>query len=779
MRDGQAAMNAQVHAIGVEPARPCLHEREATDEITATSFHASPIGGGVLIGRNKSNRLRRAVLSPEVATRDPDPGETWRITGPEHEHPEYGWQIHASVALPLLPTGRTIIRYLATSPRCEGIGWRTANRLWEALGGRLYDAVAGGDVESIARVIGAERAVRVVQGFGLLAEEVEVFRWLDRYGVSPRTAAAVADLWGRGAIVRIEADPYALALLEPWRMVDARALRLGISLDDPRRLLAAVDEGLSQRYRLGHTAATASELQARLWSLLGFTGQRLGVHAIEMAVEAGRVVRHPDGLLQGRAAWFMEREIERLIAERLARQTPGPSLADLQAAYAGVERATGHVLSPRQREAVHMAVSSPVSVLCGGAGTGKTSSVRGVLAASERRRDALPPGGREGFEHPQVALAGRAAKRIAEATGREASTLARFLRRLEAGGRPPRRGLAILDEASMLDVPSVYRTLVALPPEVDVLFVGDPGQLPPIGPGLPFHQMVRSLTIPKVTLDTIHRQTSATGIPGVAQAIREGRMPDLPRFDPARPLNPGVFVLPASRDTTGAAALSAFRAMVGPPPQSGALDALHELDIQVLCALKNGSSGYREMNAAVEAEWMAHQPRIHDWGLSVGSKVTWLRNDYSKAPLRDGRGEPIVDPATGKPVCVGFYNGSLGVVRRQTARGAWVEFDDGAADEIRQHDLEKLTFGWAISVHKAQGSGFRRVIIPVGKSRLLDRSLIYTAVTRGIETVVLVGDMDLLRAAVEAPPRASIRRQTLNFEGPGCDAAALFNRPGD
>lgn len=765
-------MNALVDGPISEAAWSSLHEREATDELTVTSFHASPLGGGVLIGRGKSSRLRRAMLSPEVATRDPGPGETWRVTGPEREHPEYGWQIHANVALPLLPTGRTIIRYLATNSRFEGIGWRTANRLWEAMQGRLYDAVADGDVEAIAGVIGAERAVRVVQGFGLLAEEVEIFRWLDRYGVAPRTAVAVADLWGRGAIAWIEADPYTLALLEPWRTVDARALRLGLSLDDPRRLLAAVDEGLAHRYRLGHTAATASELQARLWNLLGFTGDRLGTQAIEMAVEAGRVIRHPDGLLQGRAAWFMEREIERMIAERMARETKGLSLADFEVACAEVERATGHVLSPRQREAVHMAVSSPVGVLCGGAGTGKTSSVKAVLAASERRRASLPPRDREGFEHPQVALAGRAAKRIAEATGREASTLARFLRRIELGGKPPRRGLAIFDEASMLDVPSVYRTLVALPPEVDLLFVGDPGQLPPIGPGLPFHQLVRSPAIPKVTLDTIHRQASATGIPQVAQAIREGRIPDLPRFDPARPLDPGVFIVPAGREGTGDAAISVFRAMAGSPPEPGAVDVLHDLDIQVLCALKNGPHGLREVNAVIEAEWMSRQPRIHAWGLSVGSKVAWLRNDYSKAPVRDVRGEPVMDPVTGKPVCTGFYNGSLGVVRRETGRGAWIEFDDGAADEIRQHDLEKLTLGWAISVHKAQGSGFRRVIVPIAKSRLLDRSLIYTAVTRGIETVVIAGDMDLLRAAVEAPPRASVRRQTLSFEKAERDVGA-------
>jgi exodeoxyribonuclease V alpha subunit len=745
--------------LGAIPAqvRTSVH---ATAEITATSFHASPVGGGILIGRDGSGVLRRAVITPQALPRDPNPGETWRVTGEERDHAEYGRQLHAEVALPLLPSGRTFVRFLATNPRFPGIGWKTANRLWGALGERLYDIVAAGDVATIAGVIGPELAVGVVQGFGLLADEVEVFRWFDRYGVTPRTAAAAASLWGRGAVSRIEADPYSLALLEPWTLVDTRALRLGLALDDPRRLLAAVEEAFARRYRAGHTAVTQGELKAQLFQLLGFTGAREADAALRRAVDSGRALEHPCGLLQSRATWFMEREVERVVAERCATPLEGPGAADIDAAIATLEEGVGYVLSVRQREAVHMAVSTPFSILCGGAGTGKTTAVRAILAASEAGSAGA------GAAHPQVALAGRAAKQIADTTGRPAMTVARFLRLLDTGKDVPRRGLLIVDESSMLDLPSVYRVLSALPLPVNILFIGDPAQLPPIGPGLPFHRMVGARGIPRVELDVVHRQQSATGIPMVARAIRDGRMPELPTFDPSRPGRHGVFIVPARAGATATAALRVFEALAGGPPPPGRMDLMHAADVQILCPVKGGPDGIKEINGMVEARWMVHQAQIPGWGLSVGSKVMWLRNDYAKAPVIGADGQPVLDPTTGEPVCRGFMNGSLGVVVRPTDRGARVRFDDGAEDDIRASDLEKVTRGWAISVHKSQGSAFGKVIIPVARSRLLDRTLIYTAVTRAVDTCVLVGDPALIRAAVEAEPRALARRCCLHFDAP-------------
>lgn len=150
--------------------------------------------------------------------------------------------------------------------------------------------------------------------------------------------------------------------------------------------------------------------------------------------------------------------------------------------------------------------------------------------------------------------------------------------------------------------------------------------------------------------------------------------------------------------------------------------------------------------------------------VAVGSKVLWLRNDYSKAPQLDQDGNPVIDQSTGEPACAGFMNGSIGILRKPHPKGAWISFDDGAEDIITAADLEKLTHGWAISVHKAQGSAFRRVIIPVAKSKLLDRTMLYTAITRGIETVVLVGDPALIDEVVANAPKSLSRGSHLRFQ---------------
>ncbi|WP_245445378.1 ATP-dependent DNA helicase [Agrobacterium rosae] len=396
--------------------------------------------------------------------------------------------------------------------------------------------------------------------------------------------------------------------------------------------------------------------------------------------------------------------------------------------------------------------------------SGKTTVVRAVLAALEAIRDSLSASQREGVEHLQVALAGRAVRRISEATGRPASTLSRLVHEIEDAGRRVRAGTVIFDESSMLDTPSIYRVLAQLPIVVNLIFIGDPGQLPPIGPGLPFHTMVKASGIPSVTLDVVHRQDEATGIPAVGSAVRIGKALDIRRFDPNVALTPGVYIFPATNEDVAVKTIAAFRAMCGRVPPKGKTTDLHDLDVQILTQVKNGPAGSKELNRAIETEYMARQANVEDWGLSVGSKIMWLKNDYSKAPELDTEGKPVVDKLTGDPICAGFMNGSLGVVMKPHPKGAWVRFDDGAEDVITTADLEKLTHGWAISVHKAQGSAFKRVIIPVVRSKLLDRTMLYTAITRGIETVVLVGDSDLINEIIAAAPASLQRTTAIRFD---------------
>ncbi|MCG5481593.1 AAA family ATPase [Sinorhizobium alkalisoli] len=732
-------------------------------ELSITSVHASRFGDHVIIGRDGTAQLRRALVPSKRSPRDPAVGETWRVTGSIQLHPEYGPQLHAEVSLPLVTRGRAIIRHLATDKRFVGIGWATAEKVWDRFGETIYDIIRDRDLKALAGIVGADRAIAIVDGFGMLAEEVEIFRWLDRYGVSPRVAGAAARVWGLGAIDRIKADPFTMTLLEPWKEVDARALRLGLALDDPRRLAAAVEEALAIRFRAGNMASPSPVLKPLVKRLLApWTGDPS--RAIEVASASGRVVSPAPDLLQSRACRFMEEEAARQVSERVGREVPAFDGKLVVDAIAKVEEEIGYALTDAQREAVYMAASCGICVISGGAGTGKTTVVRAILAALEAIRNGLPASQRHGIEHLQVALAGRAVRRISEATGRPASTLSRLVHDIEDAGRRVQAGTVIFDESSMLDTPSIYRVLTQLPTEVNLIFIGDPGQLPPIGPGLPFHTMVKTTGIPSVTLDVVHRQDDATGIPAVAAAVRSGKAVDLRRFDPNLALSPGVYLFPAQKEEVAARTLAAFRAMCGQPPAYGRIAALHEKDVQILTQVKNGPAGSKDLNRAIEAEYMARQPDIDDWGLSVGSKIMWLKNDYSKSPRFDAAGNPVLDKATGEPICSGFMNGSLGVVTKADPKGAWVVFDDGAEDAITATDLEKLTHGWAISVHKAQGSAFSRVIIPLVRSRLLDRTMLYTAITRAVETVVLVGDPDLLNEVISMAPKSLQRNSALNFE---------------
>lgn len=732
-------------------------------ELSITSVHASRLGDHVIIGRDGTEQLRRALVPSKRSPRDPAVGETWRVTGSIQLHPEYGPQLHAEVSLPLVTQGRAIIRHLATDKRFVGIGWASAEKVWDRFGETIYDIIRDRDLKALAGIVGADRAIAIVDGFGMLAEEVEIFRWLDRYGVSPRVAGAAARVWGLGAIDRIMADPFTMTLLEPWKEVDARALRLGLALDDPRRLAAAAEEALAIRFRAGNMASPSPVLKPLVKRLLApWTGDPS--RAIEVASASGRVVSPAPDLLQSRACRFMEEEAARQVSERVGREVPAFDGKLVVDAIAKVEEEIGYALTDAQREAVYMAASCGICVISGGAGTGKTTVVRAILAALEAIRDGLPASQRHGIEHLQVALAGRAVRRISEATGRPASTLSRLVHDIEDAGRRVQAGTVIFDESSMLDTPSIYRVLTQLPTEVNLIFIGDPGQLPPIGPGLPFHTMVKTTGIPSVTLDVVHRQDDATGIPAVAAAVRSGKAVDLRRFDPNLALSPGVYLFPAQKEEVAARTLAAFRAMCGQPPAYGRIAALHEKDVQILTQVKNGPAGSKDLNRAIEAEYMARQPDIEHWGLSVGSKIMWLKNDYSKSPRFDAAGNPVLDKATGEPICSGFMNGSLGVVTKADPKGAWVVFDDGAEDAITATDLEKLTHGWAISVHKAQGSAFSRVIIPLVRSRLLDRTMLYTAITRAVETVVLVGDPDLLNEVISMAPKSLQRNSALNFE---------------
>jgi len=723
----------------------------ATYELLATSFHPSPFGGGILIGtEEKTGKSRRAQIGAAIATRAARTGETWRVAGSWVLDPNHGWQLDASAAMPLVPRGEGIIRWIATNQAIPGVGRATATRLWNELGPDVYRALRERDAHTLSRHVGALAASAIVTEFGLLSEEVDALEYFDRHGFDARTAIAAATLWGRGAIERVERDPYCLNLIEPWRRVDDRARRMGVGLDDERRLIAAVNEVMSRRYRGhergfgGHTAGSRAQIVGAVRALLGNHAHLMAEPAFDLAVARGELLSVA-GLWQGRGPYLMERAIEEAIHNRLNSSPPG---ANPMAAIREVEQELNLKLDNAQIDAVEAAVKYRFAVIDGAAGTGKSMVTRAIMRAVQM----------EGRSYVQVALSGRAAKRLREATGYPALTVHRFIKGVTNGAIRLSPGTLLIDEASMISTPDLWQMLSWALPETDVVLVGDPGQLPPIRAGNPIQAMVGTDSVPRVTLEQIHRQSGSSPIPVIAAAIRQGVLPSLPEFNVALPDEKGVFFLPSSASEVPARVIDVFASLVGAPaeePDRDAIRKLHGAQVQILGMTLLGNAGVRAISDAIETRWMANQPAIPDWGLAEGSKILWTRNSYDH--------DTGALDHQGKPILVDIMNGSLGIVQRASPRGAIVLFDDEGStrSEIRPSDFERISRGWAITVHKSQGSAFDTVIIPIVKSRLLDRQLIYTAITRARSRVILVGEMQLLANAISAPSRATARQQCL------------------
>lgn len=719
--------------------------------LSVTSFHPSPVGGGILIGTDtRTGKSRRARISADIVARPPAVGESWRVSGDWTKDERHGWEIAADKALPVAPTGEAIMRWIASSEALPGIGRGTARRLWDALGSGLYQALREGDTSVLAPLTGPSAAIAMITEFRLLTGEIEVFEWFDLHGLDPRVALAAAGLWGTEAIDRLEANPYCLSLLEPWKRVDDRARALGVALDDERRLVAAVNEAVAQRYKGhdrgagGHMSATRQHLISIVRQLLGRATANLAADAVTLAIERGELIEHA-GQLQGRGPYLMERQVEQAIRERLA--GPRTSL-DAAAAIAGVEEELGLRLDAAQVDAVSIATESRFAVIDGAAGTGKSMVTRAIMRATQRA----------GQSFIQVALSGRAAKRLREATGHEALTIHRFLKGVTNGNILLEPGKLLIDEASMVSTPDLWQILNSALPTTDVILVGDPGQLPPISAGNPLAALVAADGIPRVTLTTIHRQSGRSAIPVVAAKIRAGALPFLPIFDMSSPEGEGIFLLPAEPDDVPGRTIDVFESFVGLPadgPSRDAVRRLHAARVQILGATVFGPAGVRAISDKVENRWMTAQPQVPGWGLAEGSKILWTRNSYDH--------DTGIPNGSGGNVAADIMNGSLGIIQRVVDEGAITIFDDEISTRalIRARDLERVQRGWAITVHKAQGSAFDTVIVPVVHGRLLDRQLLYTAITRAKSRVVLVGDPALLQAAVQKMPSGSARQQSL------------------
>ena len=713
-------------------------------------------GGVLFAGRTEENQYFVADCSYKLIS-DPglvDKGQQWVVGGPATQRQRIvnGYaqdfiQIDAQSAEMVRPTGRNIISWIANSEDCPGVGVTKATKLWNHFGASLVTLIEDSDVTALSEFIKLEYAELLCHAFKKHGVAGTLL-WLDQVGIQRRIGAKVVDFYKHEAQVKIEANPYCLLSFEAsWKAVDALAYkRLGMLPDDPRRLEAAIEEALYRGFDKGHTCLPLEEVQSRARLLLDSTA--LAKQAL--VIDAGSTqFRRIDGVYQTTGMHIIEQYVCDRIKQMVAGENelgqvglfdrPTGNLQYVPDMLHAFEQANGISLSQEQHVAVVSSIGAHLSLILGGAGTGKTTVLKALYEVLEELH--------AGVTIYQIALAGMAAQRMQDATGRDSMTIAGFLTKVDSS-EIPLGAVVVVDEASMVDVILMHRLLRHLPSGVRLILVGDPSQLPPIGPGLVLHALVGLPSIPQTALKVVKRQSSASGIPQVAAAIRAHQIPTWAPYPCTADV--GVSFVACSELEMDKTVERVYQEIGGKGK---------DYCVEILCTTKANQGGVTHLNTALHNFYRQDaEPVIcfsAEFGIvgattlarlpiKVGDLVMFTKNDYE----------------------LGLRNGSLGIITQALTVSSSddpcciAEFD-GIAYQLNTTHIQTLTHSYAITVHKSQGSQFKRVVVPIRDSRMLDQALIYTAVTRGMEQVVLVGDEKAALRAIQAPALASRRYTTL------------------
>lgn len=686
----------------------------------------------VFTAHTMEGKVVRFIDREQVLGREPVVGEIWEITGQWQRHPQHGRQVVMSQAWPVRPSGRLFIQTVSGGKSFPGIGAAKAQRLWDLYGEGLYTLLDDGCPLPFVPALGIELAEVLVSGWSGLGIEANTYRWLTSVDLPPKLAEKIIAIYsGRAvppeyaedakkvgsAVWHLQRDPYRMLAFSDWHSVDRAAKNMGIVDNDRRRMVGAIEAALIWRLDANHTWTATDELIKLGRRYLGGSTPA-SKDALSAAVDAAAIVSVGDGFeLAGCEI------MERFCAERLSSMAAGKfeapqfalrphlSAAEIEAELDGFDQAEDYALNVDQRQAVHSALLHRVSLLLGGPGVGKTTALKAIHQVAEKMNLVVH----------QAALSGRASQRMREATNRAALTIAALLVKVDKGEIDLGDGvMLILDECSMIDLGTLYRLLSHFKPGVRVLFVGDPGQLPPIGFGLTFHILADDPSVQKTELTLVMRQTAESGIPEVCRAIRSGKPPRLLAGLASRE---GVAFMNASADEI-------FDQMMDVLAGLGGIGSA-----QIIGSVKRGSVGTIEINRRLQSLVSGRGQPICG-RFFVGEPIITVRNDYDIAVM----------------------NGDLGTVLGETKSGELEAEFGGRRIIIPSSYLQNVDLAYAITCHKSQGSQFEHVVIPITKSKLLDRTWLLTAVSRGQKQVFLIGDRSAFDRAIAAPPISNQRQ---------------------
>jgi exodeoxyribonuclease V alpha subunit len=720
--------------------------------VTAVVFQNSENGYSVIRLNCQGEQVTAVGTMPGICT-----GIQVELEGSWTQHPSYGRQFRAEHIEQYLPSETDAVFDYLSSGVIKGIGPKMAERLVRKFGAGTFEVLES-HPEELAKMKGLsmKKALAIQAEFLQRAGMRSLLEFLSHHAMPPELGVKLWRQYGKGALDIIKADPYVLVDAElgvRFAEADRLAASIGIGVEEPQRIEAGIYYILTHNLDVGHVFLPKNKLLAAAAQMLSTNEVRISQQLLEDGLEGLELrsliqqeeIAGVQAVYRG-DLYSAETEVAQRMGEMSCRELNPP--AEIDKLIDKVEREQGIAYAAQQRQAVELAARAQVMLLTGGPGTGKTTSLRGILGLF----DAL------GLETALTAPTGRAAKRLSELCGTEATTIHRLL---EAGydsetgklgfmrneSDPLEADAVIVDEMSMVDIPLMASLLSALKNDCRLILVGDPDQLPSVGPGQLFDHLIRSGVVPMVRLTEIFRQAQQSAIIMNAHRVNQGEMPLL--------VNRGKSDFFFMRRSDGQAAVETIVELCQRRlPQNMGIPVEQ---IQVLSPTRKYVTGTANLNQALQEALNPPAPDKAErkYGsviFRVGDRVMQVRNNY----------DVMWREEQGLKGGMGIFNGDIGVITEIGQRGEVVTVNfEGRVVEYTADMLPELELAYAMTVHKAQGSEYRAVVLAAfsGAPMLLTRGVLYTAITRAKDLLIIVGNDQVIYKMVEND------RQTRRYSG--------------